>query len=207
MMHAADKQHFREHGYVVLESLVPANLCAAARDAISEFLRVDAEDPRTWYEPGIQGHGIVPLHHAQAFWDIRQHPDVHAAFADLYGTERLWVSVDRASFKAPARGFADGYRVDPIHWDGDVRRLGRLSVQGLVYLSDTSEAQGGFCCVPELYRNLDAYLAGLTDDTTPRRPNIEGYEIRSVGAPAGSLILWDRRLPHSSGENGGDLPR
>ncbi|MFU8817269.1 MAG: phytanoyl-CoA dioxygenase family protein [Pseudomonadales bacterium] len=206
MITDADKHLFHEQGYLVVESVVPETLCAAVRDTIAEYLGVRADDPSTWYRRDVQGHGIVPLHHPQAFWDLRQHPGIHAAFAALYGTEKLWVSIDRASFKPPSRGFSGTYRVDPIHWDGDPRRDG-LSIQGLVYLSDTSAEQGGFCCVPQLYRQLDDWLARQTDPQALRRPNVNEFEVERIGAPAGSLVLWNRRMPHSSAENVGTTPR
>ena len=205
MISDAEKRRFFEQGYVVVEGLVPESLCRASREAVSSYLNVDAEDSSTWYRRNVHGHGIVPLHHAQAFWDVRQYPPVHRAFADLYGTDELWVSIDRASFKPPARGFEGTYRLEPIHWDGDPRAPG-LSIQGLVYLTDTTPEQGGFCCVPDLYRHLDVWLA-CRHDRSLRRPDVSGFDVVSVGAPAGSLILWNRKLPHSSGENRGQTPR
>jgi ectoine hydroxylase-related dioxygenase (phytanoyl-CoA dioxygenase family) len=206
MISDADKRHFQAYGYLVVERLVPEPVCAAARAAIAEYLGLRADDPETWYRHTVRGHGIIPLHHAQAFWDLRQHPAVHAAFAALYGSEKLWVSIDRASFKPPSRERPHAYRAQPFHWDGDPRRRG-LSIQGLVYLSDTSPEQGGFCCVPEFYRQLDTWLEHHTGDTAPQNPDVRGYPIVRVGAPAGSLVVWNRRMPHTSAENVGDRPR
>ena len=207
MISEADKRQFQDQGYLVIESLVPESLCAAAISAISDFLDIDANEPASWLKPDIQGHGIVPLHHAQALWDIRQYPPVHEAFSDLYGTRALWVSIDRSSFKAPSAGFEAPYRVAAIHWDGDPRTGAALSIQGLVYLTDTAEEQGGFCCVPGLFRDLAGYLEHADPDEPALKPDIAGFEVERIAAPAGSLILWDRRLPHSSGENRASTPR
>ncbi|MEZ5557848.1 MAG: phytanoyl-CoA dioxygenase family protein [Pseudomonadales bacterium] len=207
MISDADKHRFSSQGFLVLERLVPEELCSAARAAIAGFLGIDEQDPSSWHRPNLQGHGIVPLHHAQALWDLRQFPAVHQAFADLYGTARLWVSIDRASFKAPADGFDGPYRTDPIHWDAEPRQIQRLSIQGLIYLTDTSTEQGGFCCVPDLYRDLAGYLRRHPTDPAPRQPDVNGYTVQTVSAPAGSLVLWDRRMPHSSGENRSNRPR
>jgi hypothetical protein len=38
-----------------------------------------------------------------AAWEIAQNPRVHSAFASLWGTERLWASVEMGSFKPPWR--------------------------------------------------------------------------------------------------------
>ena len=87
MISNADKRQFFDQGYLVVEGVVPEANCRAVRAAVCEFLGVSEEDPETWRKPNIQGHGIVPLHHAQALWDVRQLPRIHAAFADLYGAE------------------------------------------------------------------------------------------------------------------------
>jgi hypothetical protein len=205
MISEADKRRFHDDGYLVVESLVPEPLCAAARQAIARYLDLDPGDPATWYRRDVRAHGILPLHHPQAFWDVRQYPPIHQVFADLYGTGKLWVSIDRASFKPPGRSFPGEYRVDPIHWDGDPRRR-VLSIQGLVYLTDTAPEQGGFCCAPDFYRQLDAWLE-RQGDSVPRRPDVGEHPVVRVGAPAGSLVLWNRRMPHSSAENRGHAPR
>ncbi len=207
MIDDADKRLLAERGYFVLERLVPEALCAAVRSAVCRYLDVDEHDPSTWHRPGIQGHGIVPLHHAQALWDLRQYEPIHRTFAELHGTDALWVTIDRVSFKAPASGFPEPYRVEPVHWDGEPSGPKGVSFQGLVYLNDTPAEQGGFCCVPELFRRLEDWLARQEAPETIRRPDVEGYEIETVGAPAGSLIVWDRRLPHSSAVNRGTTPR
>ena len=205
MISDADKRRFHDEGYLVVERLVPESLCAPVRETIARYLDVDPDDPATWYGRNAQGHGIVPIHHPQTFWDLRQYPPIHQVFATLYGTEKLWVSIDRASFKPPVRGVPGTYRVDPIHWDGDPRRR-VLSIQGLVYLTDTDPEQGGFCCVPDLYRQLDRWLESQ-HPATLRRPDVAEFPVIRVGAPAGSLVLWHRRMPHSSAENLGERPR
>lgn len=207
MIGASDRARFFEQGYLVLENVVPADLCARVRAVVSDFTGVVEEDPPTWRRQSAQGHGIVPVHHAQALWDVRQLPAMHAAFAALYGTERLWVTIDRVSVKVPASLFDSPYRVDPVHWDGDPRRAGGLSIQGLVYLTDTPAEQGAFCCVPDLFRELQSWLAQHQHDPNPLQPDVTAYEVLPIGAPAGSLVLWDRRMPHTSAANLGDRPR
>jgi len=207
MIGQTDRERFFEQGYLVVERLLPETLCARVRQAICEFTGVVEHDPATWRRHDVQGHGIVPLHHAQAMWDVRQHPALYQVFAALYQTEALWVSVDRVSFKAPAESFTTPYRTDPLHWDGDPRLRPSLSLQGLVYLTDTSPEQGGFCCVPDLYRRLDQWLPEHLDDANPLQPDVAGFDVVPIGAPAGSLVVWDRRLAHSSGANRCDRPR
>src|SRR6266542_2895542 len=95
-----DVQSFHEHGFVVVPDAVPPENLEADIAAIWAFLEMDPEDSSTWYPEHRRG-SIVHLHQHQALWDNRQHPRVHQAFADLLGTERLWVSMDRAGMKPP----------------------------------------------------------------------------------------------------------
>ena len=192
-----------ERGYVVVDDVVPIPLCETVMAAVSSFLRIDASDRSTWRV--AHGHGIVPLHHHPALWDVRQHRAVHEIFAALYGTPALWSSVDRASFKPPAGD--EAVRVSRLHWDADPRQAKETAgYQGLVYLTDTDDDQGAFCCAPEVYRTLPDWLAanrdGLSEALARETPNA-----RRVGGKAGSLLIWSRLLPHSSARNDGTRPR
>ena len=192
-----------ERGYVVVDDVVPQPLCEAVIDAVASFLGVDPHDPSTWR--AAQGHGIVPLHHHQALWDVRQHPAVYAVFRHLYDRRALWSSVDRASFKPPAGD--DPFRVSTLHWDADPRQPKETAgYQGLVYLTDTDDDQGAFCCAPDIYRDLRDWLSahqdGVKDALAAETPNA-----LRVGGKAGSLLVWSRSMPHSSARNDGRRPR
>ncbi len=203
-----EREQLLERGYVLVENVVPRELCEAVVDAIGRFLGIDPRDPADWYKHPLQGHGIVPLHHDQALWDVRQHPRVYQLFCDVHGHGKLTVTQDRVSFKPPAAGFTNQPRVDPVHWDArphELRARGRLSVQGLVYLTDTAPDQGGFACVPGLYRDIDAWLAAHPPDT--RHPEYRDEDLVTVAGPQGSMVLWHRLMPHTSVRNDGDLPR
>ncbi|MCZ6890864.1 MAG: phytanoyl-CoA dioxygenase family protein [Gammaproteobacteria bacterium] len=208
---AEQRSTLRDNGFVVIHDVAPVDLCEAVIAAVCEFIGVDANDPATWHRNRVEGHGIVPLHHHPALWAVRQLPALHEVFTELYGTGALLVSMDRASFKAPASGWQDPVTMSRVHWDIDPRgKPRRRSYQGLIYLRDTSDEQGAFCCVPDIFRNLETWLAEHpeTFDTRPgaRRP-IETDSMTQVGGPAGSMVIWDRCLPHSSGTNHGTLPR
>ena len=203
MITRADREGFLERGYMVVEGIVPEAACRRAIEAICEFVGADVEEPATW--PTSHGHGIVPLHHDPSLWEVRQQPSVHRVFAELYETEKLWVSMDRVSFKAPAG--EQEVRVAAVHWDVDPRRFRGMGVQGLVYLTDTDASQGAFACVPGIYARLDDWLAEQPDDASLRRPDVADDDIVSVGGPAGSLLVWHRLMPHTSARNGGEQPR
>ena len=203
MLTKAMRESLAERGYVVVDGVVPERLRAPVIDAVASFLKIDPADESTW-RPS-HGHGIVPLHHHPALWNIRQHPPLHALFAELYGTQALWSSVDRASFKPPSAG--ERARVSKLHWDADPRqRPEAAGYQGLVYLTDTEDDQGAFCCAPDIYRRLPDWLRehegsvadGLADATDAAE---------CVGGGAGALLIWSRLLPHSSARNESPRPR
>ena len=90
-------------------------------DDVFAFLKMDENDPESWYTladvaegeklPHNPG-GMVEIYQTQSLWNNRQWPRVHAAFAQIWGTEDLWVSNDRASMKPPTRA-------DKLEWDND----------------------------------------------------------------------------------------
>ena len=205
MIGQADKQHFEDQGYLLVPALVPEHLCAAVRETICAHLDFQEHDPATW--PKLPGHGVINLFHAQSLWDVRQHPAVHEAFAALHGTRELWVGTDRVSFKTRDGNRREPGPAEPIHWDGHPGRLPGRSLQGLLYLTDTAEDQGAFCCVPAIYREIDAFLTEHPDAAERRRPDWTGMDLHTVGGPAGSMVIWDRRLPHSSTFNLTHRPR
>lgn len=100
-----------DHGYVVVRDAVPAEDLQAVIDAIWEFQEMDPDDPETWYRwpdrlngmPELNGSGMVEMYNHPALWANRQHPRIHGAFADIWGTEKLWVTIDRANLNVPNR--------------------------------------------------------------------------------------------------------
>src|SRR4028119_1716240 len=96
-----DLNFFRENGHVVVPTAAPPQNVDATIAAIFDFLDMDANNPETWYQPPLRADSMVQMYQHQALWDNRQSPRIHAAFADLFETEKLWVSMDRASLKPP----------------------------------------------------------------------------------------------------------
>ena len=204
----SDRDHFVREGYVVARDVVPPLNIRAAIEAICGFHGIVFDDPSTWYRVPVKSWDMVPVHHAQAIWDNRMLPFVHAAFAELLGTERLWVSMDRSGFKPPASGHPDYDRSTEIHWDAKPRERIHDPVpflQGMIFLTDTTPEAGPFECVPSLYREAAAWLAAHRDDGDV--PDIEGREIMKVTGRAGDLVLWNSLLPHRGGRNDGQSPR
>ncbi|MBM3213975.1 hypothetical protein FJZ36_03555 [Candidatus Poribacteria bacterium] len=205
-----DRAFFDENGYVVVHDAAPADKLAAAVAAIWEFLGMDPDDPDDWYRPPHKpGAGMVEFYQHQALWDNRQSPRVHGAFADIWRTDKLWVSFDRVNMKPPRR--PDKPEWDNkgfVHWDADTSQLPlRFGVQGVLCLTDTAANQGGFQCVPGMHNRLEEWVKTQPADRNPRVPDLAGLEVVNVPGKAGDLIIWHRGLPHGNSHNTSDKPR
>ncbi len=206
------RRQLDERGYVVVPAVVPKENLEAVIADIWQHLGADPRNPTTWYKPGIvQSTGMVEMYHYQSMWNNRQYPQLHQIFADLFGNEKLWVSLDRVNFKPPVNVQHPEYdNKGFIHWDIDIARYPNLpfAVQGVLALSDTSEDMVGFQCVPELYQELATWLARQSNELrTLRTPDLTGYAITKVPLRAGDLVIWRNLLPHGNGHNRSGLPR
>ena len=208
-----DVEFFHRNGYVVVPDAVPPENLRAVIDAVWEFLEMDPDDRTTWYPPDRRG-AIVHIHQHQALWDNRQHPRLYQAFVDILGTEKLWVSLDRAGMKAPIDPAYPYYNDSGfVHWDLDTSKPlpQRLGVQGVLALEDTSAEMGGFQCIPGFHKDLAAWIAAQPPDRNPRAPDLsrlpDGYAVTPIPMRAGDLVIWDRLLAHGNGRNEGTRPR
>ncbi|WP_367987502.1 phytanoyl-CoA dioxygenase family protein [Vibrio sp. NTOU-M3] len=213
------KDDLERNGYVVVENIISDQQCANAIEAICDFLQVKQSEPSTWYkaEP-LNAIGLVPMHQHPSFWDIRQNPRVYQTFRHLLEEEQLWVTMDRASFRPPCRYDLEAYGEDanPMHWDYDFRQKPNHLYQGLIYLNDTNAKQGAFACVPQVFQQIK-------QGTFPHMDKLNRFhskglfleevmdfssdDIVPIEAPAGSLIIWDARLPHGCVSNHYHKPR
>jgi hypothetical protein len=193
------------HGYVVLHDAVPQGNCRAAVEAICEFLGVDRHNPDTWYG-GVQGHSIwIPLLHHQALWANRDSPRIRRAYAQLWGREDLWGSVDQAGFNPPEKpGWL--FPGPHLHWDVSINQPIPFGVQGILYLADVEADQGAFVCVPGFHRTIEGWLRGLPDGADPRKQDLSHLAVPIAGR-AGDLVIWHHALPHGSSPNRAALPR
>jgi hypothetical protein len=200
-----------QDGYVIVPGALGRESLEPVVEDIWRHVGADPNDRESWYKPGIVAStGMVEMYHRQSMWNNRQHPRLHEIFAEVHGTERLWVSIDRVNLKPPAdpahpehdhKGF--------IHWDTDTSLYPNIPfrVQGVLALTDTDESMGGFQAIPEIYRDLPGWIGRQPADRDPRRPDMGGYEISKLGMKAGDLVIWTTLLPHGNGHNISDRPR
>ncbi len=204
----ADLQFWEENGYVVARRVVPPENCRAAEMAVWEFAGMDPGEPETWYFDPPRGI-MKEIYQHQALWDNRQHPRVHQAFSQIWGTHKLLVSRDRASINPPERPGQE-FQGPWLHWDIGIEDLPeRIGVQGILYLTDTAADQGAFSCVPGFHLMLRQWLQSLPAGAEPRELVREhfGEQAVAVGGGAGDLVIWHSALPHGSSPNRAAVPR
>jgi len=205
-LRAEELAFWDEHGYVVVrDAVAPADRDAAAA-AIYEFLGADPADPDTWYGNKFGKSIWVPLLRHPAFVANRQSPRLVKAFAQIWGREDLWPTVDQGGFNPPER---DDWRFPGphIHWDMTLAPPHCFGVQGILYLTDTPAEQGAFSCIPGFHRTLEGWLRDLPPGADPRQAIGKQPGFTPIAGKAGDLIIWHQALPHGSSPNRGSRPR
>ena len=193
-----------ENGYVVIKNAVSRKKALKTANFIWEFDDKNPNDQSTWYSKAraememkeLARTGMVEVYNNQFLWDNRQTQKVYDSFADIWGIEKLWTTIDRANLNFPIRpNFEyEGF----IHWDYDPDTKPQ-NVQGVLALSDQSDQNmGGFQCIPWLYRNYDSWKLTQPIDRDKFKPNIEGLEdnLVKVSLEAGDLLIFNSTLPH-----------
>ena len=200
-----DRTFWKENGYVVIPNAVPPEQVRSTEQKVWDFLGMSPDHPESWYPNPPRASVMVEMYQDQALWDNRQYPRVYQAFAEIFGTEKLWVSIDRASMNPPERD--DWKYPGGFHWDTSLDLPIKFWVQGVLYLTDTAANQGAFSCVPGFHRKIEAWLKDLPPDADPRQQDIESLGVRPIPGKAGDLIIWHSALPHGSSPNTANLPR
>jgi len=204
IMSEEDWEFWMHSGYIVIKNAVPKEQAQRTADFLWEFEEKDAKDPESWYAPPraemkmkeLTGTGMVEVYNNQHLWNNRQMQGVYDAFADVWGTEKLWVTIDRANLNFPNRPGHEqkGF----IHWDYDPETRPQ-NVQGVLALTDqTDENMGGFQCIPWLYRNYDTWKLSQPEDRDRFQPDISGIadKIVKVKLEAGDLLIFNSTEPH-----------
>lgn len=198
----ADWQFWITNGYVVIKNAVPREQAQATANFLWEFEEKNPADPETWYAPPraemqmkeLTNTGMVEVYNNQYLWNNRQMQRVYDAFADIWGTEKLWVTIDRANLNFPIRpGFEyKGF----IHWDYDPETK-PVNVQGVLALADQDDVNmGGFQCIPELFRTYDTWKLTQPESRDHFKPDTTGFEMEKVKMEAGDLLIFNSLQPH-----------
>lgn len=199
-----DWDFWMHNGYIVIKNAVPREQAIQTADFLWEFEEKDKNDPATWYTAPraeiemkeLAGTGMVEVYNNQALWNNRQHQRVYDAFTDIWGTDKLWVTIDRANLNFPIK---PGYEYKGfIHWDYDPETKPQ-NVQGVLALADQNDLEmGGFQCIPWLYRNYETWKLDQPEDRDYFQPDVSGLEehIVKVKLNAGDLLIFNSTQPH-----------
>jgi len=204
VMSEEDWTFWKHNGYIVIKKAVPREQVLETAAFLWAFEDKKPDDQSTWYTQAraemqmkeLAGTGMVEVYNNQLLWNNRQTEKVYNTFVDIWGTEKLWVTIDRANLNFPIR---PGYEYKGfIHWDYDPETKPQ-NVQGVLALGDqTDENMGGFQCIPWLFRNYETWKLDQPADRDHFKPDITGLEdkIVKVKLEAGDLVIWDSRQPH-----------
>lgn len=204
---AKDMDFWHDNGYIVIRNAIPAGQCAAAREAIWAYLGANPNDAATWYEPhnGKKGMMLAFFQHP-ALIANRQSAIIRQCYRQLYGNSDIYLLVDKVSYNPPE---TDSYSFtgSPLHWDVSLQPPIPFELQGLLYLTDVSAADGAFHCVPGFHKKIDEWINGLPKDTDPREAALSQLEPVAIPGAAGDLVIWHPALPHCATANKGTVPR
>lgn len=200
----ADWDFWMKNGYIVVKNAVPKAQVQTTANFLWEFEEKDPNNPETWYTAPraemkmkeLTGTGMVEVYNHQHLWNNRQVQKVYDAFVDIWGTDKLWVTIDRANLNFPIR---PGHEYKGfIHWDYDPETKPQ-NVQGVLALADqTDENMGGFQCIPWLYRNYEVWKLDQPEDRDRFKPNVADLQdkIVKVKLEAGDLLIFNSTQPH-----------
>lgn len=199
-----DWEFWKHNGYIVIKQAISREQAKVTANFIWEFEDKESDNPETWYtQPRAEmkmkelvGTGMVEVYNNQHLWNNRQMQRVYDAFVDIWGEEKLWVTIDRANLNFPLRA-EDTYK-GFIHWDYDPETKPQ-NVQGVLALDDqTDENMGGFQCIPWLFRNYDTWKLTQPQDRDRFKPDLTGLEDKLVKVPlqAGDLLIFNSAEPH-----------
>jgi ectoine hydroxylase-related dioxygenase (phytanoyl-CoA dioxygenase family) len=202
VLNEEDWNFWINNGYIVIKNAVPAEQAERLANLLWEFEEKDPNNADTWYTAPraemqmkeLIGSGMVELYNHQLQWENRQYPRVYDAFVDVWGNEKLWVTIDRANLNFPMR---PGHEFKGfIHWDYDPETK-PVQVQGVLALADQDdENMGGFQCIPELYRNYDTWKLTQPEDRDHFKPDTTGFEMVKVKMEKGDLLIFNSLLAH-----------
>lgn len=217
----ADLAFWQTYGYVVVRDAITPGAAKSLLEFAWDFQGLDPDRPETWYQErefrsdldrDLHVYGFVEAYHHQLLWDSRQTERVYDAFVDVWDCEELWVTLDRLNLNPPNRGTRSRSLIEPtdegfdieLHWDVDTT-LAVLPqrVQGIIALTDTRPALGGFQCAPELFHRFDGWRVAQPAGRDPVRPAIDRAEFPVVRPElqAGDLLIFNGLLAHGVAPN------
>eukprot|EP00877_Chromochloris_zofingiensis_P007156 jgi/Chrzof1/2694/Cz11g25140.t1 len=215
--------HLREHGWAVVEGVLPPDRCESAISAAWDWLEslgtgIKRTDPTTWdasrWPPGNFGIiSTLEVAHQGFVWDVRKHPRVVKVFEELWGTNELLTSFDSINVLRPREYGTSKMKADYQkpwwHVDQAPTRLGMHCIQGILNLTSVQPDSATLMVKDKSYHahhdfweqssmlEADKQKQGDFYRFQPdEMPYWDSYETVAVRGGPGSLFIWDSRTVH-----------
>lgn len=198
------------HGFVVLRGVASVDQVSVAKDLLWEAIqeRFDGtirDDPSTW-NFRLNQAGLAPwLAQSAGAWAVRGWPGVKQAFARIWDTEDLIVSMDCVLVWRPWWLQSEWKpQTEGLHLDQNPFNKPALEcIQGMVPLLPVTECSGGLQVVPDShsdeakkeFKRTHKYLVDRGDWCRCDDDDLREQAIL-LNAEPGDLILWDGRTVH-----------
>lgn len=190
--------HLREQGYAILQGVL-----GDGSSFMDEFWKamtlvvpdLDARRPQTWNFPkGFRG--IVSsygLPQADFAWMVRGHPRIRQAFARMFDTDDLVVSLDAVIAQAQN---AKSKLPSWLHKDQHPNHKA-LSIQGVYTYFGSGPHDAGTCVVPGSHKITYPWEGSGTRDHL-RAPEDADFRPIKPDVPPDSVVFFNSRLVHAS---------
>jgi len=202
-----DIDFWKKNGYVIVKNAISKEDCIDTQQAIWDYLKMDPKQKESWYNRHQEQKGLMlNFSDHETLNRNRFSPRIKKAFEQLYGTDKIYKTIDKVSFNPPE---TDKFKFlgSPLHWDTSLAQPIPIAYQGLLYLTDCGSNDGAFHCVPGFHNILSHWLDGIEPDENPREKALKTLQPLPILGNAGDFIIWDNRLPHCATANKGEMPR
>jgi len=184
----AIKKHLTENGFVVVRGATSNDVRQRLRDRIRSLAQENI---------GGQRNGFLDFYHDDTLAQLRQEPNIYFVFANLLGSQRLWVVFDRVIYQQQEESESNLTLLP--HVDQNPITYPEFShLQGMVALADMNERTGVLSVVPKSPIFFTDYLQWVEGresyipNQSPTLPTFVGLCVKK-----GDLIIWDSRTTHS----------
>ncbi|MBN8641354.1 MAG: phytanoyl-CoA dioxygenase family protein [Flavobacteriales bacterium] len=202
-----DLAFWNQNGYIVVKNVISKEDCENTRNAIWEFLAKSIEDEQSWYTQHPEQSGMM-VHFSDhpTLNANRNSPRIQKAYEQLYQSTAIYKTIDKVSFNPPiTKNYS--FKGSNLHWDVSLHLPIPYRLQGLIYLSDCTENEGAFHCVPGFHNEIEHWMKNLPENVNPREYALQTLKPIPIAGEAGDMVIWHQALPHCATANYGKIPR
>lgn len=201
-------EFWHTEGYLVIPGVLSKDQCQKSCDVIWDYLNAAPDQSDTWYKCSDKMQKIMLQLFRHPVLDAnRQNILIRQVYEQLWQCTDLVMTTDRVSFNPPETELWSFPGPD-LHWDVELTSPVPFATQGLIYLTDTTEQQGAFCCVPGFHLKINEWIEKQNKNSTELQQQDWGlWPVKAIAAEAGDLIVWHQALPHGASRNRAELPR